>query len=129
MQPHCSGDSFKTTAGGLTVGKLYLVDASDATNKSRIFSNIGVAMGSGAICGPALGGLLANYVPASWFQPMPSALGALVLRHPYLAPCAAAAAAAAAISVLAMALSAALLVETVDCSKGAVGEASLSAAL
>ena len=105
------------SAGALTVGKLYLVDISDATNEARIFSYIGVAMGSGAICGPMLGGLLSNLPPAS----APDGPIRLVLeRYPYLPPCAAAAAMAGVVW-LATALH---LRETLH-----QGDASLSAAL
>ncbi|KAL3902361.1 MAG: hypothetical protein SGPRY_012097 [Prymnesium sp.] len=48
------------TAGALTVGKLYLSDISDATNEGRVFSFIGIAMGTGCIAGPAVGGYLAD---------------------------------------------------------------------
>ena len=47
-------------AGALTVGKLYLADVSDSSNEGRIFSFIGIAIGTGCITGPAVGGYLAD---------------------------------------------------------------------
>ena len=47
-------------AGALTVGKLALSDVSDPTNEGRVFSFIGIAIGSGCITGPAIGGYLAD---------------------------------------------------------------------
>ena len=78
-------------AGALTVGKLYLADVSDASNEGRVFSFIGIAIGSGCIIGPAIGGYLAD--PAILdFVPPTTFAGQLMRAYPYLAPCLAGAA-------------------------------------
>ena len=74
------------TAGALTVGKLYLSDVSDASNQGKVFSYIGVAMGTGYITGPALGGLLADPSLQNSLLPEASFAGALVRQYPYLPP-------------------------------------------
>ena len=72
-------------AGALTVGKLYLSDVSDSTNEGRVFSFIGIAIGSGCICGPAIGGYLADpSIMALFAKDTP--VGALVRAYPYLPP-------------------------------------------
>ena len=73
-------------AGALTVGKLYLADVSDPSNEGRVFSFIGIAIGSGCITGPALGGYLADPELLELVPPDTS-IGRLLRAFPYLAPC------------------------------------------
>ena len=79
-------------AGALTVGKLFLADVSDATNEGRVFSFIGIAIGTGCITGPAVGGYLADPDLVAYLIPPDSPLGLLAATFPYLAPCVAGAA-------------------------------------
>jgi MFS family permease len=76
-------------AGALTVGKLYLADVSDQTNEGKVFSYIGIAIGSGCITGPAIGGYLADPALLLPLLPAETFLGGIVRAYPYLAPCAA----------------------------------------
>ena len=76
-------------AGALTVGKLYLADISDATNEGKVFSYIGIAIGSGCITGPAIGGYLADPALLHPLFPKATAVGGVIRAYPYLAPCAA----------------------------------------
>jgi MFS family permease len=90
-------------AGALTVGKLYLADVADASNEGRLFSFIGIAIGSGCIAGPAIGGYLAD---PSLFAAVPEEtwLGEVIRAYPYLAPCVAGSAVSMAIFVFALLL-------------------------
>ena len=90
------------SAGALTVGKLYLADVTDPTNEGRVFSLIGIAIGSGCIVGPALGGLLAD--PSLLAVPRSTPLiGQLIRSYPYLPPCLAGAGITAVVLLVALA--------------------------
>ena len=54
----------------------------------QVFSYIGIAIGSGCITGPAIGGYLADPSLLS-LVPADTAIGAVIRAYPYLAPCAA----------------------------------------
>src|SRR5215468_4608325 len=49
------------TAGNLTVAQAYIADVSDAENRTRSFSIIGIAFGLGFLFGPGISGFLAQF--------------------------------------------------------------------
>jgi DHA1 family tetracycline resistance protein-like MFS transporter len=49
------------TAGNLTVAQAYIADVSDAENRARSFSIIGIAFGLGFLFGPGISGFLAQF--------------------------------------------------------------------
>ena len=51
------------TAGNLTVAQAYIADVTDAENRTKAFSIIGIAFGLGFLVGPGVSGLLARFSP------------------------------------------------------------------